>query len=173
MFRHLSIKLDQIKYSRVIWLLAVAETLHNLEEAIWLPEWSQTVGYWHPSVTAFQFRFAAVIITLVFYGVIYYYSIYRSDLSKYLIAGTLVLILLNVFIPHLLATIALGRYAPGVITGVILNVPIPIYLLRRGLAEGEFKFNTLTIGSIILAITIIPLIIVLFITGSLLEGILQ
>ena len=29
------------------WLFAIVTAAHNLEEAIWLPNWSRTAGRWH------------------------------------------------------------------------------------------------------------------------------
>jgi hypothetical protein len=37
-----------ISYDQLRWLFALSLTIHNLEEAIWLPEWSQQAGKWHP-----------------------------------------------------------------------------------------------------------------------------
>jgi hypothetical protein len=31
--------LNQVDGGKVVWALAIAESLHNIEEAIWLPAW--------------------------------------------------------------------------------------------------------------------------------------
>jgi hypothetical protein len=36
----------------LIWLFAAAVTLHNLEEALLLPKWSQLAGRWYRPVGA-------------------------------------------------------------------------------------------------------------------------
>ncbi len=158
-------RLDQISFKRIIWILAVCETLHNLEEAIWLPGWSRTAGIWHPSVGAFEFRFAVIVITLIFYGLIYYFSVSKSGFSNYIISAVLGVILANVFIPHLFAAILTGRYAPGVITGVLLNIPVTLYLLRRGLKEGFFTIKTIIISMAAGTAVALPLLLLLFGVG--------
>jgi hypothetical protein len=44
------------------WLFPVAITLHNLEEAVWLPAWSNRAGKWHRPVSPSAFRFAAAVL---------------------------------------------------------------------------------------------------------------
>jgi hypothetical protein len=63
-------KLKQCDDRKLIPVLAVTETIHNAEEAVWLPAWSQTAGIWHPPVGAFEFRFAVIAVALAVYGVV-------------------------------------------------------------------------------------------------------
>ena len=143
-------RLNQIGYTKVVWLLAVSETIHNLEEAIWLPAFSQTAAVsWQRPTGAFEFRFADTLLTLMIYGVIYYFSRSGSRLSRYLMGGALVGILFNVFVPHLAGTVTLARYAPGTVSGVLLNIPVILYLIRRGMKEGFYDVRTLVFGGII------------------------
>jgi hypothetical protein len=44
-------------------LFPVAITVHNLDEAVWLPAWSRTAGRWHVGVGAFEFRLAVAVLT--------------------------------------------------------------------------------------------------------------
>jgi hypothetical protein len=34
-----------MRLERLLWMFPVAVTLHNLEEAVWLPAWSQHAGF--------------------------------------------------------------------------------------------------------------------------------
>ena len=36
--------LNKMTYKKVVWLLANTETLHNAEEAFYLPDWSKIAG---------------------------------------------------------------------------------------------------------------------------------
>jgi len=153
------------KYQKVVWALAVTETLHNLEEAIWLPDWSKAAGPWHSAVGAFEFRFAIVVVTLVFYAIIYQFSARSTTWSRYFMGGTLVVILFNVLVPHLLATLIMTRYAPGVVTGVLLNVPVSVYLLRRGIHERIFVVRDLAFGTVVIAAVLLPLLPISFALG--------
>ncbi len=158
-------------YRNLVWLLAVAETLHNVEEAIWFPDWSRTAGAWHPPVGPFEFRFADAVVTLLIYAVLYYFWKRGTAVSRCLLGGVLVVILFNVFVPHLAATIATARYAPGVVTGVLLNVPVTVYLLRRGLNEGVFTARTLGIGTVAVGALALPLLLASFALGRALAGV--
>ena len=151
--------LREAPYRKIVWFLALSETLHTIEEAIWLPEWSHTAGLWHPPVSPFEFRFAVAVVTLAVYGVILYFTRRSTFTSRLLMGGTLVVIFVNVFAPHLAAAVMTGRYAPGVLTGVLLNLPVTFYLLRRGLKEGEFTPASLARGAVacaLLALTLMP-----------------
>jgi len=52
-----------------------------------------------------------------------------------LITGYALAMLLNVVFPHFIATVVLRRYAPGIVTALLLNFPITFLLLRRAVLE--------------------------------------
>ena len=158
-------------YKKLVPILAVAETIHNAEEAVWLPAWSQTAGIWHPPVGAFEFRFALMVVTSLVFGIVYYFVRYDNKFAQYIMSGALVLILFNVFVPHLAATIVLSEYAPGIISGIVLNIPVCVYLLRRGMKDGILGGKTIVLGAIGLAAVIGPLLPALFVAGRMLERI--
>jgi len=47
-----------MEFNLLIWLFALAITVHNIEEEIWLPAWSKTAGWFHYPVGIVEFRFA-------------------------------------------------------------------------------------------------------------------
>lgn len=51
----------------LILLFCLAITLHNIEEAIWLPKWSQQASKYQKPVTPNEFRFAVIVITFFAY----------------------------------------------------------------------------------------------------------
>jgi hypothetical protein len=128
--------LNQYHYRKIVPVLAVTETLHNAEEAVWLPAWSQTAGIWHPPVGACEFRFAAIAVTVIVYGTISCFVRYNTRFARTIMSGALVMVLVNVLVPHLVASLVLSGYAPGVIAGIVSNILVSLYLLRRGVKEG-------------------------------------
>ena len=56
-----------MRFETFRWLFPVAITVHNLEEAIWIPGWSQNVGKWHPPVGRYEFWFAVGVLTVLAY----------------------------------------------------------------------------------------------------------
>ena len=56
-----------VTFENFYFLFLVAITLHNLEEAVFLPDWSQQAGRWHRPVEKIPFRFAVLVLTLLAY----------------------------------------------------------------------------------------------------------
>jgi Protein of unknown function with HXXEE motif len=118
------------------WLFVLAVALHNLEEALLLPAWSQTAGRWHYAVGAPEFRFAVAILTAAAIATAGMASIGgKGSVGAYLVSGYALAMLLNVLFPHVLATILLRQYAPGTLTALLLNLPACALLLDRALRE--------------------------------------
>lgn len=149
------------------WLFPVAITLHNLEEAIWLPAWSKQAGKWHRQVSPSAFRFAVAVLTvLAFIVTIWSAKAGPESAGAYLLAGCALAVLLNVLVPHLLATVALRRYMPGLGTAIALNLPVTIMLLRRAFAERYVRFPTFAYFGVLVCLAIVALILVLFAVGE-------
>jgi hypothetical protein len=112
-------------------LFLLAFTLHNIEEALWLPQWSQYAKKFHPPVAKNEFHFAVLAITVLGYVLTFLVLLTGSsnDIIKYLYLGFLLMMSFNAVFPHLIATIVLKRYAPGTITGLLLNLPIGVYVI--------------------------------------------
>lgn len=159
-----------ISYDQLRWLFALSLTIHNLEEAIWLPEWSQQAGKWHPPVGESQFRFAALVLTLLAYGIVLWsYWGGKGSLGDYLLTGYAFTMLLNAFFPHLLGTLALRRYCPGLITALFLNVPVMSLLLLQAFEEQYVSWNIFLISATAFTIAIAGSIPLLFRIGRYIE----
>lgn len=139
-----------MNFTALLWLFALAVSLHMLEEVIWLPAWSQEAGRWHEAVSRQGFALA----TAVFLAFLYFLTIGAVNgqaslsVSVYLIAALAVLMILNIILPHLAATIDQRRYAPGLATGLLLNLPAGLLLLRGffGLGAISWSYFLLTVG---------------------------
>ena len=118
-----------------------AVTVHNLEEALFLPAWSKVATRFHAPVGAFEFRFAVVAVTLAAY-VCAALAAAGSTLGVYLVCGYALGMAVNAFVPHLAATVALRRYAPGTATGLLLNLPIGVALIAFAAREGRIAWPT-------------------------------
>lgn len=124
-------------FARLQWLFPIAITVHNLEEAIWLPAFvaaHRTEVPW--IVDSGQFRFALVVLTVAAWIVTY--GSWRKGpktLWAYLTFGSIIAMLVNVFVPHLPAAIMFRGYAPGVVTAVLFNLPVMTFLSVRAIKE--------------------------------------
>lgn len=154
-----------MNFTTLSWLFAAAVTIHNLEEAIWLPRWAANAGRYHVPVSAKQFRFAVLALTLAAWGVVAWSSA-GSVVADYLVSGYALAMLVNVVFPHLAATFGLRRYAPGTATAVLFNLPVTALLLQQAFAEGRIEPNTFLWAGPLTAIVIAMLIPVLFAAGG-------
>jgi len=122
------------------WFFAAAVTVHNLEEALFLPQWSQKAGRWHPPVGAGEFRFAVAVLTLFAFIAAYWSaSGPKGGIGAYLVSGYALAMLLNVIFPHLTATLVLRHYVPGTATAILLIVPVTSLLLYQAFIQGYIK----------------------------------
>ena len=51
-----------ISINWICWSSPLAFTIHNIEEVLFLPDWSKSADKFHKPVGAFEFRFAPVIV---------------------------------------------------------------------------------------------------------------
>jgi hypothetical protein len=157
----------QINFIVLSWLFAISITVHNLEEAIWLPKWSMSAGRWHHPVEPAVFRFAVLTLTIFAYISTILAAVgEKQSLGAYLVAGYALAMLLNVIFPHLIATIALKKYAPGLTTALFFNLPITLGLLYHATIEGYIDLNKFYYIGPVVTIGILGSIPVLFAIGK-------
>ncbi|SRR5260370_2599313 len=106
-----------MRLEKVIWMFPIALTLHNLEESICLPAWSQHAGFWESPVGPAEFRIAAALLAILAYGVAYW-SIRagKQAVGTYVMTGFVFAVLLNV-IYHVAATLGPSPICPGCCNG--------------------------------------------------------
>jgi cellulose synthase/poly-beta-1,6-N-acetylglucosamine synthase-like glycosyltransferase len=137
-------------------LFVFAFVIHNIEEAIWLPGWSKHAKKFHKAVNFNEFVFAVLIITILGVLLTFLNSIYNNKIINIIYLGYVGMMVLNVLFPHLVATIALRRYAPGLITAIVLNAPIGIYIIFESMKKIEF-INIITSTALISIIIVFAL----------------
>jgi len=147
-------------------LFLLGFTLHNIEEGIWLPAWSKHAGKYHKEVSGNEFRFAVIVVTALGYLFTFQYFIFPHNIfSKHLYLAFILMMTINVIFPHLAATLVLKRYAPGLITGILLNAPIGTYILFNNIS-GRNEFFQILGFTVIMGIVFMLLIKILFKTGN-------
>jgi hypothetical protein len=138
-------------------LFAITVTVHNIEEAIWLPAFSRTVpGF---GLDDFSERFAIAALTVALWAIVGWALRARArGVPSALLAGYACGMLLNVFVPHVIGTVALGRYVPGAATAVLLNLPSGLWLLRTMMRSGALRGRSLRViapvGVVVLALSV-------------------
>lgn len=152
-------------YLIVFFCLAI--TLHNIEEAIWLPKWSQHSSRFQKPVTSSEFHFAVICITVLAYlSACSFLIMPESKMAKWIFIGFLGSMILNAVFPHLIATIIMKKYAPGLLTGLILNIPINSLLIYRMFSIQLIVWKELVISTIMVGTILLGLIPLLFKVGG-------
>ena len=155
----------------LILLFCIAITIHNIEEAIWLPAWSQQPTRFQKPVSKGEFRFAVTVITLLAYAAASSYLLWpHAELVKWIFTGFLGSMIINAVFPHLVATLVMKQYAPGMITGLLLNILVNSFILSRMHAEDIISTWELVLSTVIVGGFILSLIPLLFKVGRKLKS---
>lgn len=126
-----------MSFGNLQWLFPIVVTLHNAEEAIWLPAWSKRAGFWRSPVAPGVFRSAVAVLTVLAFAITWLSAESgKQTVWTYLAFGCMVVTLANVLIPHIALTVAQRSYMPGVATAVTLNLPVLSLLVVMALKEG-------------------------------------
>jgi hypothetical protein len=149
------------------WLFALGVVIHNTEEALFLPAWSVRAGHWPRAVTAVAFRFAVTVLSAAVLLAAWFASSGGSQsLGAYILAVYALAMVLNVFIPHVAASVALRSYAPGTGTALLFNLPLGGWLIYRYLADGYVKPSVFLISGPVTVLVIVAAIPLLFYVGK-------
>lgn len=144
-------------------LFIIGFTIHNIEEALWLPDWSINAGVFHIKVSNKGFRFAVIIITAIGYFLTYLFlfTVDGTGIIRLIYLGFVMMMVVNVVLPHISATVLLKKYAPGTLTGVIFNLPFGSYILYFEI-HNMADFLNIVLSCFILSLSMFLLIRLLF-----------
>jgi hypothetical protein len=156
-----------LSFRNLQWLFPIVVTLHNAEEAIWLPGWSKRAVLWRSPVTPGSFRFTVVVLTVLAFAVTGLSAgSGKQTVWTYLAFGYIAAVLANVLIPHLALTVALRSYMPGIATAVALNLPVLSLLVVLAIREGYVSGWKAAAYSVGVAGILLASIQILFKTGK-------
>jgi hypothetical protein len=112
-------------------------SLHNAEEAIWLPGWANRSGFWRTPVSTGAFCFAVAVLTVLAVAVTWLSARSGSQtVWTYLMFGYMTAVLGNV-VSHVALSIAKRSYMPGTATAVVLNLPVLSFLAASAITERQ------------------------------------
>ncbi len=151
-------------FDALAWAFAAAVTLHNAEEAMALPAWSRRAGRWHVPVGAREFRFATAVLTLLVWAAAAA-AAWDGAAGAYAVGGYALAMAGNAFAPHLAATLALRRYAPGTASALVAVLPVSVALLSAGFAEGRLEWRPFLWTGPLVVLTLLASIPALFALG--------
>jgi len=151
-----------------LWVFfPIAITLHNLEEAVWLPKWSKHAKQFQKPVEANVFHFAVIFVTILAYLSTFLAVAFPSAwLWRHIFHGFLGAMILNTIVPHLASTIILRKYSPGLVTGLFLIIPVNSVILYQSVMLGHIKLLDLTLSILVVSIALLSLLPLFFKIGE-------
>jgi hypothetical protein len=147
-------------------LFLVSFTLHNIEEGLWMPKYKQDKIPFLKPTPKNEFRFALIVITSLACLAVCFMAIFPEQrIFTYIFAGFLGAMAFNAVFPHLVATAALRKYAPGVITAVLLMLPVNGLILLHMVNTGIVSIYEIVLSTLGLGIPLAASLPVLFWAG--------
>jgi hypothetical protein len=146
------------------WLFPVAVTLHNSEEAAFMPSWlaaHRNRVPLHPPPGAIWG--GLLFLTLAAIAITAFSAKYgKQSVPAYLLFGYIAAMLMNVFLPHVPATIVFRAYTPGAISAVSINLPIMSMLCLQAVRERWVSGAKAAVYAALLPMALAGFILVLF-----------
>lgn len=146
---------ENLSYQQLLWFIPLLFALHNLEEAPFMERWLKRISLpFRPQMSTSEFTFAVVFLTLGI-GLLTAISALNppTGLSVFIMILIQAIMLVNAIIPHLVASLWYRLYSPGVLTGVLLQIPFSIYLFQRVMED-----HLLNAGLMVLAFVLAPIL---------------
>ncbi len=150
------------------WLFALALTVHNIEQGLFLPAYAAALPRFARQVTPFAFRFALVVLTAAICGIVAF-AVTGNRPAVQLLAGVAAAMAVNAVIPHLMLTMALRRYAPGTGTALCVMLPLSLLVIFNGFAAGALTGRSLAVAAVVVVVTLLVAVPLLLWTGRLIE----
>jgi hypothetical protein len=117
---------------RLINLLPFAFVVHNAEET-WTIGQMGSIGPFAAMLP--QFIIAVGLVTLLGFAIVFLHGWRGWNYAVTAFAGAL---FLNVFFPHILAAVWYGRYMPGLVSAMVLILPLTAAILWKIRKAGWF-----------------------------------
>jgi thiamine transporter ThiT len=114
-----------LSFRKMQWLFPVVVALHNGEEAFFMPKWVAAHRgqlLLHPRAGVILPGLLVVALAAVAISILSFRR-GKESVWTYLLFGCAATMLVNVFVPHVPATLAFREYTPGVVTAVLINLP--------------------------------------------------
>ncbi len=119
------------------------------------------------------FAWAAALATII-PAIVYWSGAARGPRSRWTVLAVWLqaLFLVNVFVPHVAATLWLRRYTPGVVSAVLVNLPLSWVVLRAAVREEVVSRRALVVFGLSAAVALGVLVAALLAMGAVAERML-
>ncbi len=126
-------------YKLTAILFGVGVTLHNLEEAVYLPAWfrSNLTLVFEPNRKIYWIvtSLVSIVIWIPIVGV----CVSPDRHFQSVLSGFALLMAINAVLPHLALSFIKRSYSPGTATGMLFNLPLGVLLIRGQLSAAAIS----------------------------------
>ena len=126
--------LNGLSYRQAIWLVPVAYAVHILEESQHFAAWAST--NFTGGFTTTQFVKNNLIIMSILVALTLLVSVYPRRWTALLHFFQISAVLFHNALFHMAATAYIGIYSPGLLSAILLYVPVFYHVVKRGYREG-------------------------------------
>lgn len=137
------------------FLFPVLFMLHELEEIIWMPSFVKKLSAQFPNNLILSyytpFAFNAIVLEQFLFLLLSLFLSYQF--SNYTIYATIVIAYIYHIFGHLIQTIVLRKYVPGLLTGILTSW-FSLYYLNPNIPIKLYGYSLLTLFVIILNIVL-------------------
>jgi len=127
----------KVTFTQLLWLVPLFFAIHNIEEVPFMAKWAEKLDSpMHPKVTTRQFAIAVTFLTLGSI-IITFFATREPDnyIGTILVLAIQAILFVNAFAPHIVMTVKMKLYSPGLVTAVLINIPFTIYLFVLAINE--------------------------------------
>ena len=122
-------------YNLTAILFGVGVTLHNLEEALYLPGWfGLNVKLWFEPNRKIYWIVTSLVSVVIWIPVVSVCVSPEGSRFQTVLSGFALLMAINAVVPHLILSLIKHSYSPGTATGMLFNLPLGVLLIRGQLS---------------------------------------
>lgn len=123
--------------------------LHELEEIIWMPSFVKKLSAQFPDIRFLSYytplTFNAIVLEQLLLLMITLYLSYQFN--NYTIYTTIVIAYIYHVFGHLIQTIVIRKYVPGLLTGIFTSL-FSLYFLKNKIPIGLYGYSFITLALI-------------------------
>ena len=123
-------------YKLTAILFGIGVTLHNLEEAMFLVDWSRSqLRLWFEPNPKIYWVLTSLVSVVIWIPVVGVCVSKESASFQSALSGFALAMAINAVLPHLVISLVTHSYSPGVGTGMLFNLPLGALLIHGQLSE--------------------------------------
>ena len=123
-------------YKLTAILFGIGVTLHNLEEAMFLVDWSRShLKLWFEPNRKIYWILTSLVSVVIWIPVVGVCVSKDSSSFQNALSGFALAMAINAVLPHFVISLVKHSYSPGVGTGMLFNLPLGVLLIHEQLND--------------------------------------